>query len=87
MSESALNRTIVEELGVALGRCVTAHLAWSLQRGEGNGVHEALNALAAIAAHVIAGTGKDRARVRTWFDEAIDQNLVDALQREVGGDG
>jgi hypothetical protein len=54
-------------------------------------VFEALNALAIGAAWVLAGIGrpdpveaeKDMARVRRWFNQAIDENVDEIIERRV----
>jgi hypothetical protein len=43
-------------------------------------VFEMLQALAVAAGPLIAGSGDDIARVRTWFDVAVDEAVEDCQQ-------
>jgi hypothetical protein len=57
-------------------------------------VFEALNALAIAAAWVLAGIGRpdpvvaerEMARVRGWFNQALDDNVDEIIERRISGE-
>lgn len=74
---ATVDRESCELVGRLIATAVGAHMRW---RPGNDGVFEALNALAATAAVVIRGTGEDAAKVRAWFDGALDQQLIGEVQ-------
>lgn len=68
-----------QALGLELSFVVKGHYD-SRPTGQST-IFEVLNALACVAAVVLAGTGNDKG-ARAFFDNAVDENIEDALRGE-----